>query len=280
MADYIKSAFNYHGNKAKLLPQLLPLFPKDISMFCDVFGGGFTVGINVEAKYVIYNDIIKEMAKTMEYIRKTPSEDIVAGIRKLIERYNLTPDEGSGYLKLREEYNNGFRRPLVFYTLMCYSFNNLVRLKDDGTFNAAHGKGRSHFTDSMEHNLTCMCNKMKRPGYGVLNLPFNEFPIGNLCDKDMVYCDPPYLITDADYNKFWSQTHEYALLRWLDKLNKNGVRFGLSNVIRCKDKINHILLEWGKKYQMHPLEHTYDNASPSRINKESITEEIFICNYK
>ena len=47
---YIKSPLNYVGGKHKLLPQILPLFPKNINTFIDLFGGGFNVGINVSAK--------------------------------------------------------------------------------------------------------------------------------------------------------------------------------------------------------------------------------------
>ena len=46
----IKSPMNYVGGKYKLLPQILPLFPKNIETFVDLFCGGFNVGINVEAK--------------------------------------------------------------------------------------------------------------------------------------------------------------------------------------------------------------------------------------
>ena len=36
--EYIKSPLNYVGGKYKLLPQILPLFPKNIDTFIDLFG--------------------------------------------------------------------------------------------------------------------------------------------------------------------------------------------------------------------------------------------------
>lgn len=39
----IKSPLNYTGNKYKLLPQILPLFPERTRMFVDLFGGGVTL---------------------------------------------------------------------------------------------------------------------------------------------------------------------------------------------------------------------------------------------
>ena len=52
----IQSPLNYTGGKYKLLPQILPLFPKDIDVFVDLFCGGCNVGVNVESNRVIYND--------------------------------------------------------------------------------------------------------------------------------------------------------------------------------------------------------------------------------
>lgn len=37
--EYIKSPLNYVGGKYKLLPQILPLFPKNIDTCIDLFGG-------------------------------------------------------------------------------------------------------------------------------------------------------------------------------------------------------------------------------------------------
>ena len=53
----IQSPLNYTGGKFKLLPQILPHFPKNIDTFVDLFCGGCNVGINVEANTVIYNDL-------------------------------------------------------------------------------------------------------------------------------------------------------------------------------------------------------------------------------
>ena len=43
---------NYIVGKYKLLNQILPLFPKDISMFYDVFGGGGSLSLNVNSDFV------------------------------------------------------------------------------------------------------------------------------------------------------------------------------------------------------------------------------------
>ena len=42
--EVIKSPLNYIGGKYKILPQILPLFPKNIDTFIDLFAGGCNVG--------------------------------------------------------------------------------------------------------------------------------------------------------------------------------------------------------------------------------------------
>lgn len=40
MENYIQSPLNYTGGKYKLLKQIVPLFPTNIDIFVDLFGGG------------------------------------------------------------------------------------------------------------------------------------------------------------------------------------------------------------------------------------------------
>ena len=57
----IQSPLNYTGGKFKLLPQILPLFPKEIDCFVDLFCGGCNVGINVKSNKVNYNDLNRHL---------------------------------------------------------------------------------------------------------------------------------------------------------------------------------------------------------------------------
>ena len=70
--NYIQSPLNYTGGKYKLLPQILPLFPQDINSFVDVFCGGGNVGINVNCKQVVFNDIDKNVIGILKLFKKVP----------------------------------------------------------------------------------------------------------------------------------------------------------------------------------------------------------------
>ena len=124
---YIKSPLNYVGGKYKLLPQIIPLFPNDIRVFVDLFGGGFNVGINVNSKYTIYNDLEKHVVDLMKYLSDTNIDESLAQIDSLIEKFNLSKENAEGFNKLRDYYNNENNSPIVFYTLICYAFNYQIR---------------------------------------------------------------------------------------------------------------------------------------------------------
>ena len=92
-----------------------------------------------------------------------------------------------------------------------------------------------------------------------------------------------YLITCATYNKQygWTQKDEKDLLEFLNILNKNNIKFALSNVLSNKGKENKILMDWINKYKykvIH-LNNSYSNANYHTKNKEKNTDEVLIINY-
>ena len=69
MSDYIKCPLRYTGNKYKLLSQILPLFPKNINTFVDLFAGSYTVGINVNANNYVCNDMITYLIEFFDFLK-------------------------------------------------------------------------------------------------------------------------------------------------------------------------------------------------------------------
>lgn len=144
------------------------------------------------------------------------------------------------------------------------------------------GKERSHYNKTIENNLIKFHNAIKEVNFN--SIDFRKLKVHNLKNGDYVYCDPPYLITCASYNEKdgWNENDERDLLKLLDILDEKGVYFGLSNVLENKGKQNIILNEWLEKreYIIYHLNHTYSNCSYHGKNKENITDEVFITNYK
>ncbi len=82
----IQSPLNYTGGKFKLLPQILPLFPKDIDVFVDLFCGGCNVGINVDCNRVIYNDLNENLLYLYNTFKNLDKESVLEWIYEIIEK--------------------------------------------------------------------------------------------------------------------------------------------------------------------------------------------------
>lgn len=287
MKKIIKSPMNYIGGKHKILNQLLDLFPKNISMFYDVFGGGGSVSLNVESKYVYYNDIVPYVSELFETVKGEDSEILIEKIKYVIKEYDLNKTNKEGFETLRKFYNEGNKEWYIFYTLMCFSFNNQYRFNNKHEYNSSFGYHKSCFTKHTEEKFKLFSDRLNNIDIIFSSLDFREIDFSSADENDFVYLDPPYLITCGNYNdgkrgfKGWSKQDDLDLMNLCDKLNNQGVKFGMSNVIEHKGLLNQELIDWCKKnnYLMIYINNNYNNCNYQNNNKRFKTQEVYICNY-
>ena len=279
---FLKSPLNYVGGKYKLLPQLLEYFPKEINTFVDMFSGGFNVGINVDSKKTICNDINSFIIDLYKELYKEPINNVLGHIQNRIDEYGLSKENEEGFKKFRIYYNKT-KNPIDLYTLSCYSFNYQFRFNNDKEYNNPFGRNRSQFSENMRNNLILFTEKLKNMNIEFSSEQFDKLNLEDLTDKDFVYCDPPYLITTGSYNdgnrgfKDWKEEEELKLYDMLDNLNDKHIKFALSNVIEHKGKENKLLKGWSKKYKVIYLTSDYSNSSYNTKRDKSI--EVLIVNY-
>ena len=274
---YIKSPLNYVGGKYKLLKEILPLFPNDIDTFVDLFGGGFNVGINVNAEHIVYNDLEEHVVELLKHLSDNETEKLLSEIDSLIEKYNLSKENAEGFNQLREYYNEENNSPIVFYTMICYAFNYQIRFNQNGKYNMPFGKARSSFNPSLRQKFIEFVEELHSKNITFLSESFETFNIEDLDSNDFVYCDPPYFNSVAAYNEQggWTEEHEEMLLILLDSLNDKGVKFALSNNLKYD---NPLLDEWKNKYNVHYLNGDYSNCNYHKIDR-SKDVEVLITNY-
>jgi DNA adenine methylase len=95
-------------------------------------------------------------------------------------------------------------------------------------------------------------------------------------DNDLVYLDPPYLITFSEYNKLWNEETERELLTLLDDLNARGVHFAISNVTHYRGRTNNLFLEWSEQYHSYAIKSNYISFNDNSIKNFS---EVLVTNY-
>lgn len=281
MNTYVKSPINYVGNKYKLLPQLIPLFPNHICTFVDLFAGSGTVLINSNAQRYIYNDINYYIAEIFEgFCNADNAEEIIKEIEKIISDYGINMTDKVPFEKLRNDYNKGRKDWKTLYALMCCSFSNQFRFNNKHEYNSSFGKNRSHFSDNQKNNLKRLKSKISK-NIVISKKSFYDFNFLTLGENDFVYCDPPYLNSTGNYNdgkrgfEGWTQEHEIKLLEILDELNDRNIKWALSNNLKYD---NPILNEWKDKYNIHYLNGDYSNCNYQKKDKSSDIE-VLITNY-
>ena len=283
--ELVKSPMNYIGGKYKLLPQLLELFPSHVNMFYDVFGGGGSLSLNVQSEHTYYNDIVPYISNMFNDIKGQDVDKLLLEIHNILNKYNLSKTNEKGFNKCREDYNNGDKSWSMFYMLMCHSFNYQYRFNNKHEYNSSFVRNRSAYTSNTENKFIEFANRLNDIDITFANKDFRDIDYTDADANDLIYFDPPYLISCGNYNdgkrgfKGWSQQDDIDLMRLCDELDKQGTRFALSNVLEHKGLKNDILIEWSKKYNVHYLNYNYNNCNYQDNNKNNKTIEVLITNY-
>ena len=284
--QYIKSPFNYIGNKYRILPQIEQWFPENINTMLDLFCGGCDVSINTMAKRHLANDINTYLIQILQTFKTFGSEKVLAYVDQTIADRGLNKENAEAYLKFRDEYNTqNPKSPIDLYILLCFSFNYQFRFNANHDFNNPFGRNRSSFNPSIRHNLELMIKKL--PAIEFSSIDFLHYDYSVLNPGDFLYADPPYLITCGSYNdgkrgfRGWSAEDEKALYHLLNDLSNKGIKFALSNVTTHKGMQNKLLLDWIKKYDynIHNVNFNYDNCNYHAANRHYQTNEVLITNY-
>ena len=283
MNEYIKSPINYVGNKYRLIKQIIPLFPKKISMFVDAFGGSGTVLMNTEADYYIYNDINPYVSSIVSGLFSTSYDEITKQIENIISEYDLSMINKEGFERLRDSYNNGRKDWITLYTLMCHSFNHQFRFNNKHEYNSSFGKNRSYFSDRQKQDLLALKHRFENKDPIIVSSKNAfDFDFSDFDENDLIYFDPPYFNSVGNYNdgkrgfEGWTAEHEKKLYELLDGLDEQGTRWALSNNLKYN---NEFLDAWKDKYHIHYLSGDYLNCNYHKKDRETKDIEVLITNY-
>lgn len=290
--DFKKSPMNYVGGKLKLMPQILPLLPKKIDVFYDVFCGGMEVSMNVESHKYVINDKLEPLIKIYREFQKTNYHDLIKWIDNRIEEKGLSKDDKDSYLRFRENYNRSKalneEEALDLFVLICFSFNNQMRFNQQGNYNYSFGLGRSRFNENMRKNLKNLTTFLQQKDKEIIltsssfeDIEIEKIKKENEGKKIFIYVDPPYLITDSNYNGGWTKEIEITFLNWLKKVDEAGIKFALSNVIKHNGGDNELLQKWIAEngFKQHVLKKDYKNCFYSKKKHDLETIEVLVTNY-
>jgi DNA adenine methylase Dam len=265
-----KSPLNYTGAKDKLMPELLKHFPKDVDTFYDVFAGGLSVTINCDYKKIVANDIITPM---IDFYREMQNYENVYEFTEMVKKFAIPKDNQEQYNWVRAQFNET-GNPYLFFALVSSCTNNMMRFNKKLKFNQTFGKRTinvSTIGKLIEYHIELRKKKVR-----FTNLDYKEFLMKeNPGKNDFVYLDPPYMITEAGYNAYWSNVDEFMLYSMLEMLDANGVRFVMSNV-REHNGVHNPHMDKIKRYNICDIEYDYEKVAKK---KGKGTQEIIVRNF-
>ena len=292
---YLASAIPYMGNKYKLLKYIIPLFPHKCEVFIDLFGGSGTVCINYKGtKNTIYNEFNKNIVELVKMIKEVSPESLNDYFISKVNEYGLDNcsikaedrinrtgynSRKENYNRLRDDYNKSELKDYKdLFLLIRYSINHLIRFNSNNEFNAS--SGADSYNDKVYKNIIEMHKALQ--GVEILSKNALEFNPEEIPQDAFIYCDPPYLNTEAIYNEKgtfggWNIDRDYKLFEFLEKLDSKGIKWGLSNVFVCRGKVNQHLIDWcnEKGWFVHHLDRNYNPFSRGNSNND----EVYISNY-
>lgn len=276
-----EGVINYTGNKAKLMEPLNELFEKsNATRLIDCCCGGLSVSLHSKFDTVVANDISTQLIDMYKFLASKDYETIKKYIDGMISSWDLSKENKHTYLVLRDRLNRMIQKPhidrhLLLYMAHCYSFSNMIRFCDKGLFNVPFGQ--REFNKNTDKKLKQFYNIIETKSIQFENKPLHNLDIR---DGDLVYIDPPYLITEAVYNKGWTQASDYIMMGWLDALDERGIDFVMSNVTHHRGKINQQLIDWSNKYSVISKDHKYVSNAYQAKDMDKKTVEVMITNIK
>lgn len=293
MCKAITSPIFYMGNKKRLINKgLIDLFPKEINTLYDVFGGSGVISMNTSALSYCINDYSPYIFQFYSLFKQDNASNIIKQIEANVDKYKL-PKEATHRNKFKdtakiEEYKKNYKtmvndynktkKTIDLYTLMFFAFSQQFRFSKQGNFNMPFGD--YFFSDNNKENIVNGCKFFNSEKVEICNSDFRHILNRVFKKDDFVYLDPPYFNTTATYNESngWTYEQEKDLRQAIEKLNHNGIKFGMSNVFENKDFVNIDLVKWCVKNNFKA--YSVNNFKYSACGKSnSKTLEVYICNY-
>lgn len=278
MGETIKLAgpvVKWAGGKRQLLDQILPLLPREMSVYCEPFLGGGAVLLAVQPQRAVVNDLNADLITVYEIIR----DDVDA----LIAALNTHENTADYFYAIRDmdrdraayEALPAVERAsrLIYLNKTCY--NGLFRVNASGAFNAPFGRYKNPNIVN-EPVLRAVSRYFQAAQIDFYSEDFAQ-TLGRLPSGAFAYLDPPYdpVSGTASFTGYsrggFGREEQQRLKDCCDDLTARGVRFMLSN------SATEFIKDLYRDYRITIVK--AKRAINSKASRRGEIEEVLITNY-
>jgi len=210
------------GNKQKYASTIISHFPRKFETFYEPFLGSGAVLATLAPRKGVGSDVFSPLIKIFQKLRNNP-KDLISDYS---ENYSLIRKFGKkeGYEIIKESYNrNPNEKDLLFLSRSCYG--GVVRFrKADGFMSTPCGVHDPISPESFSERVYSWYSRFY--GSEFVNSDYREI-ISSAKSGDLVYCDPPYM--DSQAILYGAQSFSLVdLYDCIERAKSRGVYIALS----------------------------------------------------
>jgi DNA adenine methylase len=274
--NLVTPVLKWVGGKRQLMTEIKKYIPLKFSTYYEPFVGGGALFFELQPKKAVINDVNEELINLYLVIMNNVEELIVD-----LTRYENTEECFYTTRELdRDEETYKLLTPIQrasrmhFLNKTCY--NGLFRVNSSGQFNTPFGNYKNPNITN-EITLRAVNKYFKEASITFLNTDFED-ALKGIRKGGFVYFDPPYdPLSDSSsftgYSKGGFDRDEQVRLKSLcDKLNKQGIKFLLSN------SATSFIKELYKDYRIEIIK--AKRAINSQGDKRGEIDEVLVRNYE
>lgn len=221
-APFKTQLLKWVGNKQRFGHEIARYFPAKYRTYYEPFLGSGGVLAVIRPHDALGSDGFRPLAEIWMTLRSAP-ETLIDWYR---ERYNLfrnNSDRVEAYTRIKEAYNSDPNPgDLLFLSRSCYG--GVIRFRLDGYMSTPVGVHEPISPESFEKRVRIWSDRTK--GARFAHMDFRE-AMDQAGDGDVVYCDPPYVDTQAIL--YGAQRFSLEeLLNAIDAAKARGAKIALS----------------------------------------------------
>jgi DNA adenine methylase len=209
----LRPLIKYIGNKTRFAEHICSQFPRDYKTYFEPFlGSGAVLGC-LSPRRAVACDVIEPLIELWRLVQKKPKE-LIASYTENYQKFQQ--DRLGTYEAIKARFNQGPNpHDFLFISRTCYG--GVIRFRRDGYLSTPIGPHKPISPSEFAARATEWKHAVRNTEF--VHGDYAEV-IGLAGDRDIVYCDPPYV----DSQKIIYGAQDFTLKRLFRDLNEAKVR--------------------------------------------------------